>query len=178
MQIRNHILSSAQFVESPNADARPVKKLDLIVIHNISLPAGHFMNSFVPSLFMNRLGVSEHPDFIGVDKLHVSSHLFIRRDGSVIQFVPFDRRAWHAGESEFGGRTHCNDFSIGIELEGTDTVAFRRGQYACLAAICNLLLREYGIPRENIVGHADIAPGRKTDPGEAFEWDYFRKSLR
>lgn len=166
------LLMDTRYVSSPNCDARPNEEApSLIVVHGISLPPGEFGGPYIEQLFTNRLQIDEHPAFADLAELKVSSHLLIRRDGEVIQFVPFDRRAWHAGESSYQGRTCCNDFSIGIELEGTDSVPYEVAQYQSLAEVIVCLLHNYpSLRRQAITGHADIAPGRKTDPGPAFDW--------
>lgn len=163
---------------SPNCDERPVGTIiDTIVIHGISLPPGEFGGNGIKDLFMNQLDPKAHPYFSTIAGLRVSSHILIRRDGEVIQFVPFDKRAWHAGESSFNGRSHCNDFSIGIELEGTDTESYEQAQYHRLANLIRGIQTIYpAITNQRIIGHSDIAPGRKTDPGPAFDW-IFLKSL-
>lgn len=176
MIIRDHQLMGAEQVPSPNQDERPAGEVSLIVIHNISLPAGHFGTPYVPALFTNQL-TQVHPDFSDLQTLRVSSHLLVRRDGQVVQFVNFDKRAWHAGESNFNGRQVCNDFSVGIELEGTDHQPYRDEQYRTLVDVCAALLHAYEIPTGHITGHEDIAPGRKTDPGPAFDWGNFRDLL-
>lgn len=165
-------LDIARYIESPNCDDRPDSgDISLIVIHNISLPPGEFGGEGITRLFTNTLDPLEYPDCRELHGLRVSSHLLIRRNGGVIQFVPFHRRAWHAGISEYKGRTRCNDFSIGIELEGADDIPYEEDQYAVLAAILGLLCKTYtGIHPHNIAGHSDIAAGRKTDPGAAFDW--------
>ncbi len=157
---------------SPNFDARPADaKIDLLVIHNISLPPGQFGGPAIPDLFANCLDCDAHPYFDQLRALRVSSHFLIRRDGTVMQFVSTRDRAWHAGLSSFGGRERCNDFSIGIELEGTDFEPFSRIQYEILAALSVALQRAY--PLTDVAGHEHIAPGRKTDPGPFFNWrDY------
>lgn len=177
MEIKEGWVSTAQQMPSDNFDERPDAEISLIVIHCISLPAGHYGNRFVSELFTNQLDVNCHPDFADLKNLHVASHLFIRRDGTMLQFVPFDKRAWHAGESLFEGRTGCNDFSVGIELEGVDTEPFTRAQYERLVPVCELLALAYDIPMRNVVGHSDIAPGRKTDPGVEFDWQRLRAGL-
>jgi len=177
MEIADDLLTPARQCPSPNCDERPDGAISLIVIHGISLPAGHFGNSYVERLFCNTLDAGEHPDFGEVAGMKVSSHLFIRRDGTVVQFVPFAKRAWHAGESSFEGREQCNDFSIGIELEGTDGNGYREVQYLALAEVCSLLVDHYSIAAGNIAGHSDIAPGRKTDPGPGFDWNRFRAAM-
>ncbi len=161
---------------SPNYNQRPNGcAIDLLIIHNISLPAGQFGGGHIEALFTNQLDPSCHPDFTDLDGLHVSAHLLIDRKGVVTQFVPFNLRAWHAGESSFAGRTNCNDFSIGIELEGTDTEPFTDSQYACLARVTARLCSDFpGIVPKRIVGHSDVAPTRKTDPGPAFDWHRYR----
>ena len=177
MEIRNHWLSGATRHLSPNMDERPENEISLIVVHGISLPAGHLGTRFVEALFLNELDTSSHPDFADLDGVRVSSHLMIRRNGEVLQFVPFDRRAWHAGESSYEGRSRCNDFSIGIELEGTDQRPYRQEQVARLIAVCDLLMAHYDIPKGAICRHSDIAPGRKSDPGPVFPWSDFRNQL-
>jgi len=163
-------LSGARFVRSPNCDQRPPDMpIDLVVIHNISLPPGEYGGDGVEQMFTNRLDPNEHPYYAEIADLRVSAHLFIRRDGSMIQFVPFTWRAWHAGESQFEGRTRCNDFSIGIELEGTDTEPYTSVQYEQLGKVLAALKDRY--PGLGAVrGHSAIAPGRKTDPGPVFDW--------
>lgn len=164
---------------SPNCDPRPVGiEIDLLVLHNISLPPSEFGGPWIDMLFHNRLPAAAHPYFQGIARSRVSCHLLIRRDGGAIQYVPFALRAWHAGASAFQGRPGCNDYSIGIELEGTDTLPYTEAQYQRLAQVIRALMRAYpAITRERIVGHAEIAPGRKTDPGPAFDWGYFHSLL-
>lgn len=162
-------LEGARRVESPNFDARPEGvSVSLIVIHAISLPPDEFGGSGVFELFTNRLDPAAHPYYAEIHYLRVSSHFFIRRDGELIQFVPTDCRAWHSGVSEWRGRERCNDFSIGIELEGCDTLPFDDRQYVALDVLLRRLLLLY--PGCDIAGHSDIAPGRKTDPGLFFDW--------
>lgn len=152
--------------------------ISLLVIHNISLPPSIFGNQFVEDFFCGRLDCSLDPFFSEIAELRVSSHLYIKRCGQIIQFVPLNKRAWHAGESNFQGRKKCNDFSIGIELEGTDDTPYEKIQYEKLCELTQLLLKNYPkISLDNIVGHSDIAPGRKTDPGESFDWQWYRKKL-
>lgn len=167
------LLNNATQVPSPNCDARPAgSPIDLLVIHAISLPAGEFGGPWINDLFCNQLDPAAHADFADICALTVSAHALIRRDGEIIQYVPFQQRAWHAGESSFAGRTRCNDFSIGIELEGCDDQPFEDIQYQRLAQLTRALMQRYpGITRERITGHSDIAPGRKTDPGPHFDWE-------
>jgi AmpD protein len=162
-------LPAARRLPSPNCDARPQgSAIELIVIHNISLPPGVFDGDAVIDLFTNQLDWDAHPYYQGIRGLRVSAHFFIRRDGSLIQFVPCSLRAWHAGVSNWQGRECCNDFSIGIELEGTDDLPFTEAQYAALTPLLHQLKQAY--PIRAVVGHSDIAAGRKTDPGPCFEW--------
>jgi len=172
-------LPGVRHTPSPNFDQRPdAHDVDLLVIHNISLPPGQFGGDAVEAFFLNRLDPSAHPYFAQIAELRVSAHLFIRRDGSVQQFVALDQRAWHAGLSNFCGRERCNDFSIGIELEGTDDTDFDDRQYQALAGLTRQIRRLYpAITRERIVGHSDIAPQRKTDPGPCFDWPRYLASL-
>jgi len=166
------LLEPAEQCPSPNQDARPCcGDPSLIVVHGISLPPGQFGGSEIEALFTNRLDWNAHPYFEEIRGMEVSAHLLIRRDGTVIQFVPFTERAWHAGESCFRGQTRCNDYSIGIELEGEDETPYDDRQYPVLQAVVNALCAAYpGISAREIAGHCDIAPGRKTDPGPAFDW--------
>jgi len=157
-------------------DARPDGvSIDLIVIHNISLPPGEFGGPGIPDLFLGRLDCDAHPYYERLRGLRVSAHFLIRRDGAVLQFVSCLDRAWHAGQSEWRGRARCNDFSVGIELEGTDDTPFEDRQYAALARLGRSLLARY--PIVDVTGHSDIAPGRKTDPGPCFDWARFRRDL-
>ncbi|NOX76432.1 MAG: 1,6-anhydro-N-acetylmuramyl-L-alanine amidase AmpD [Gammaproteobacteria bacterium] len=182
MRIDPHsgLLENARQVASPNVDARPLGSvIDLLVIHAISLPAGEFGGPWIDALFCNTLGGNAHPEFADICRLTVSAHVFIRRDGEIVQYVPFGQRAWHAGQSCFEGRERCNDFSIGIELEGCDQQAFEPVQYEQLATLTRALMHRYpGITPARITGHSDIAPGRKTDPGPLFDWAAFRQLLR
>jgi len=163
------LLQGARYIPSPNVDARPDDCAPaLIVIHNISLPPDQFGGPGVIALFTNQLDPSQHPYYATIKDLRVSSHFFIRRDGELIQFVPCTQRAWHAGASNWNGRERCNDFSVGIELEGCDTTPFTDAQYACLNQLITVLKAAY--PIQDIKGHSDIAPGRKTDPGPCFDW--------
>ena len=169
-------LDGVRFIPSPNCDERPAGcAIDLLVIHNISLPPGEFGGAGVIDLFSNRLDSQAHPYFQTIRDLKVSAHFFLRRDGEIIQFVPCGKRAWHAGESAWQGKTRCNDFSIGVELEGSDTQPFTADQYQALVALTRALRKAY--PLRDIAGHAEIAPGRKTDPGPHFDWEGYRKAL-
>ncbi len=175
--IENGWLKTAKRVESPNCDERPSDmQPELIVVHGISLPPNEYGGPHIEALFTNRLNPNDHPFFSQICTLRVSAHLLIRRDGSLIQFVPFDKRAWHAGESCYQGRSRCNDFSIGIELEGVDDLPYESAQYQALSEVVRYLVDGYEtLSIEHIVGHSDIAPGRKTDPGDAFDWALFKK---
>jgi AmpD protein len=175
LRIRNDWLDGARRVASPNYDARPPGMVvDTLVIHGISLPPGRFGHGCIDALFTNRLDVRAHPFFAELDGLRVSAHVLIARTGTLTQYVGFDRRAWHAGASYFAGRQRVNDFSVGVELEGTDDCPYTPAQYRVLAGLVHALMHRYpGMTRTRIVGHSDIAPGRKTDPGPAFDWDVF-----
>jgi len=164
-------------IDSPNRDARPEgETVRLIVIHAISLPPDEFGGPGVEQLFTNTLDPGAHPYYAAIHELRVSAHYFIRRDGGLIEFVDPDLRAWHAGVSCWAGRERCNDFSVGIELEGCDTRPFESVQYRRLADLLRRLCRRY--PVEGVVGHSDVAPGRKTDPGPCFDWAKLRRMLR
>ncbi len=164
----------ARRIPSPNCDARPPDAVvTLVVIHGISLPPGEFGGDAIARFFTNRLDPAAHPFYASIVHLHVSAHFLVRRDGRLVQFVSCNERAWHAGVSRFRGRTHCNDFSIGVELEGTDDVRYETAQYAMLARLLKALARRY--PIRHVVGHSDIAPERKTDPGPAFDWARLRR---
>lgn len=163
---------------SPNFNERPDGEISLLVIHNISLPPGQFATGKVQAFFQNRLDVTEHPYFEGIKALRVSAHFLIERDGQITQFVSCLDRAWHAGISSFEGREACNDFSLGIELEGTDDQPFSDAQYQALIALTRQLQQHYPqITPQRICGHSDVAPGRKTDPGPCFDWARFRREL-
>lgn len=170
-----HRIESVQWMESPNQNERPDPcEISLLVIHGISLPPNQFGGTYIDELFTNKLDCSAHPYFEQLKSLRVSAHLLIRREGELVQFVSFDKRAWHAGLSIFQLRENCNDFSVGIELEGADDTAYTEKQYQQLAAVARCLMIAYpGITKDRIVGHSDIAPGRKTDPGSAFNWPHF-----
>ncbi len=162
-------LDCAEQCVSPNCDERPADTaISLLVLHNISLPPGQYGGSAVAEFFTNRLDCDSHPQFASLRGVRVSAHLLLRRNGSWIQFVPFGLRAWHAGVSCWQGAERCNDYSIGIELEGTDSDPYCEVQYGSLLRVIRLLARAY--PITDVVGHCDIAPGRKTDPGAAFDW--------
>jgi AmpD protein len=172
-------LLQARQVASPNCDARPPGcEVSLVVIHGISLPPGHYGGPEIDQLFTNRLDAAAHPYFTGIAGLKVSAHLLIRRDGELVQYVPFNLRAWHAGESSYEGCSACNDFSIGVELEGQDDEAYTDAQYAQLAAVLQVLIETFPhLSAGRIAGHCDVAPGRKTDPGPAFDWRILRQRL-
>ncbi|GGD64817.1 1,6-anhydro-N-acetylmuramyl-L-alanine amidase AmpD [Lacimicrobium alkaliphilum] len=165
---------------SSHCDSRPAGvNVSLLVIHNISLPPGKFGGPFIDQLFTGNLNCDDHPYFRKLEGLRVSSHFLIHRDGGLVQYVPTTMRAWHAGKSCYQGRSACNDFSIGIELEGTDTHPYSTDQYRTLLTLTANIMHTYPkITLGRIVGHCDIAPGRKTDPGEAFDWPGFRRQLR
>ncbi|MGH1486254.1 MAG: 1,6-anhydro-N-acetylmuramyl-L-alanine amidase AmpD [Cellvibrionaceae bacterium] len=179
LSIRDGWINAARRVDSPNYNDRPdIDDVSLLVIHNISLPPEQFGGGYVEQFFCNQLDCSQHEYFQQISGMEVSSHLLITREGELIQFVPFDKRAWHAGASCFESRHNCNDFSIGIELEGADTIPFTQQQYVLLSEVTQALLKQFPLmSRDRIVGHSDIAPGRKTDPGEAFDWQLYRKLL-
>ncbi len=171
---RTGIVRAALQVPSPNFDERPPgAEITLLVVHNISLPPGRFGGTAVAELFTNRLDAAAHPYFATVATLRVSAHFLIARDGALTQFVSCARRAWHAGASSWQGHANCNDFSVGVELEGTDELPYEAGQYRVLARLTRALRRRY--PIADLAGHQDIAPGRKTDPGQAFDWAHFRQ---
>ena len=172
-------LEAAERVPSPNRDRRPADAVvDLLVIHNIGLPPGELGGPWIDALFQNRLDPSAHPCFADIAQLKVSAHLLIRRDGRLVQYVPLHLRAWHAGRSSFRGRSNCNDSSIGIELEGSDDLAFEDAQYATLSRTTRHIMALYpAITPDRIAGHSDIAPGRKTDPGPLFDWERFLGSV-
>jgi AmpD protein len=173
------LLQGATQVTSPNFDPRPDGvEADLIVVHGISMPPGEFGGPWIDRLFTNSLPLEHHPYFAEVGSLRVSSHLLIKRDGAVTQYVRFADRAWHAGRSNFEGREACNDFSIGIELEGVDTLPYDDRQYPALAEVVAALCAAYpNLSVDRLVGHSDIAPGRKTDPGPAFDWPRARRLI-
>jgi AmpD protein len=175
MKIEQGWLDQAICCPSPNFNQRPVDvTINLLVIHNISLPPGEFGGGYVEDFFRNRLDIQKHPYFQNIANLQVSSHLLIDRQGKITQFVSFDDRAWHAGQSSYSGVENCNDYSIGIELEGTDDLPYTAEQYKSLAKVTRQLLINYPkLTPDRITGHEHIAPGRKTDPGPAFDWVYY-----
>lgn len=166
------LMRGARQVPSPNFDARPAgSPLDLIVVHGISLPPGEFGGPWIDRLFTNSLPSDQHPYFAEISGLRVSSHLVVARDGALTQYVSFNDRAWHAGRSSYQGRIECNDYSVGVELEGTDSVPYEPVQYDVLASIVAALCEAYpSLTPGRVTGHSDVAPGRKTDPGPAFDW--------
>lgn len=169
-------VEGAQYIASPNWDERPVgTAIELVVIHAISLPPGEFGGPGVIQFFTNSLDRAAHPYYATIAGLRVSAHFLIRRDGGLLQFVPCSKRAWHAGASMWRGRSRCNDFSIGVELEGTDDCGYEDAQYVQLAALMRALARHY--PIDDVVGHGEVAPGRKTDPGPYFDWARCRSLL-
>ena len=167
MKIKNHRLQDINFLESPNFNDRPIDEdISLLVIHSISLPPKKYNTDHIERFFLNELDFSSHNFYKNIDGMKVSAHVLIKRNGEVIQFVPFNKRAWHAGVSSYKGKNDCNNFSIGIELEGSDDDIFEDIQYEQLSLITSLLIAEYDlITKDNIKGHSDIAPERKTDPG-------------
>ena len=170
------LLEGVRFVASPNCDERPEgTAIELIVVHAISLPPGEFGGDAIEQLFLNCLDPSEHPYYAGIAALRVSAHFLVRRTGDLVQFVPCAKRAWHAGVSQWRGRAACNDYSVGIELEGGDEATFEERQYTVLAELTRAIERAY--PIAEVVGHSDIAPGRKTDPGPCFDWPHYRNLL-
>ncbi len=170
------VLAGAVQVPSPNCDERPVEAaVSLLVVHSISLPPGQFVGEAIVKLFTNTLDFAAHPYYETLRDLKVSAHFLLRREGELIQLVPCAKRAWHAGSSSWRGRERCNDFSVGVELEGADDQAYSDSQYSRLAELLVVLRERY--PIVDVVGHVDIAPGRKTDPGPAFDWGQLRQSL-
>jgi AmpD protein len=173
------VLGCAEYHPSENRDDRPPgARVDLLVIHSISLPPGEFGGHWIDDLFMNRLDATAHPHFSEIEALKVSCHLLIKRTGQIVQYVPLNRRAWHAGASNYCGRTCCNDFSIGIEVEGSDEIPFTDAQYQALNQVTREIIRYYpAITRDRITSHAAIAPGRKTDPGPLFDWPRYLSGI-
>jgi AmpD protein len=180
MKINRHWLSQASKVPSPNYDERPIAgAMSLLVIHCISLPPEKFGSDHIDQFFCNRLNPDEHPYFKEIHQLRVSSHLLIKRTGETVQYVPFNKRAWHAGLSDYKGQDKCNDFSIGIELEGSETQPYTDEQYDQLIAVSKALIEYYPeLSDQHIVRHSDISPGRKTDPGESFRWSRFISAVK
>ena len=170
--------SGVRHCPSAHCNERPQGEISLLVLHNISLPPGQFGTGKVQEFFTSGLNASEHAYFAGIVDMRVSAHFFIERDGQISQFVSCLQRAWHAGVSSFAGRDNCNDFSLGIELEGTDDLPYSEAQYDALVPLVQQLLAAYpALSVERICGHCDIAPGRKTDPGPAFDWPRLRTAL-
>ena len=172
-------LDDARMAPSPNVDQRPPDTaVDALIIHNISLPPDQYGGNEIMEFFCNKLDCDAHPFFDEIRGVRVSAHFLVRRDGQIIQFAPVQERAWHAGVSSLEGRECVNDFSIGIELEGSDHIPYEDAQYQTLAALTRALSQHFpGITPDRIVGHSDIASGRKTDPGESFDWDYYRRLI-
>lgn len=179
MRIINGWLEEVKQLCSPNFNARPEgQTINLLVIHCISLPPAQFNNPYIEDFFLNKLSIEDDIYFESIKDLQVSSHFLIKRSGEVIQFVSCDDRAWHAGKSVYKGRDNCNDFSIGIELEGTDDIQYCTQQYQSLTSLTQAIQSAYPlILKENIVGHDFISPGRKSDPGKSFNWAGYKKSL-
>jgi AmpD protein len=177
--IVSHKLLGAKWCPSPNFNDRPDQVIDALVVHNISLPPKQFGGGYIESFFCNTLDCSAHPYFEEINGLEVSAHLLIKRGGEVVQFVAFNQRAWHAGISQLDGKDNCNDFSIGIELEGADDIDYEDIQYKVLIDVTRLLIQHYPtISTDRVVGHNEIASGRKTDPGAAFNWQYYREKIQ
>jgi len=180
IHVATGLLAGVRQVCSPHCDARPPGMTpDLIVLHGISLPPGEYGGPWIDRLFTGSLPPAAHPYFAQIAAGRVSAHVLIRRDGEIVQYVPFGMRAWHAGASQFQGRSACNDFSVGIELEGADDEPYEGAQYTATAVVVRALLRAYAtLDAARVVGHSDIAPGRKTDPGNAFDWSRIRQLLQ
>jgi len=180
MKIKNHLLEGVNFLSSPNYNDRPVDtKISLVVIHSISLPPTIFGNDYVENFFLNNLPETKIKYLNDIKDMRVSSHIYIKRSGDIIQFVPFNKRAWHAGKSSFENKEDCNDYSIGIELEGCEDIAFENIQYIKLSEIMNCLIDNYeNLNVDRIVSHSDIAPGRKVDPGPLFDWKRLKTMIR
>lgn len=179
MELEEGWILGVRRVVSPHCDFRPENETpSLLVIHNISLPPGKFGGPYIDQLFTGTLDPNDDTYFADIHQLRVAAHCLIRRDGEIVQYVPFDKRAWHAGVSNWQGRERCNDFSIGIELEGTDDIPFTEAQYESLLNVSKLLVKYYPIELDFITGHSDIAPGRKTDPGPEFDWLGYRSALQ
>ena len=179
MEIEEGLFKEIKYLESPNFNDRPdQERVSLIVIHSISLPPNSYAGTYVEDFFLNRLNIKDHEYFERIKDLKVSPHLYIKRDGQIIQFVPLNKRAWHAGKSSYMGVADCNNYSIGIELEGSDKDIFEEAQYKSLCEVTSIILKEYNsIDKENIKAHSDVAPGRKTDPGNLFDWDRYLNNV-
>tara|TARA_B100001057_G_scaffold182163_1_gene182889 strand:+ start:703 stop:1242 length:540 start_codon:yes stop_codon:yes gene_type:complete len=179
MEIENHIFKNLQFLKSPNFNDRPnQEEIRLIIIHSISLPPKKYGKKYVEDFFLNKLAISDDKYFEEIKDLKVSSHLYIKRDGEAIQFVPLNKRAWHAGESSYNGVEDCNNYSIGIELEGSDDDSYSDEQYRVLIDVTNEIMNKYpSIKKDSILGHSDVSPGRKSDPGNRFDWNRFLGAL-
>lgn len=178
-RIEQHRVSTARHITTTHKDQRAdPQDISLLVIHNISLPPNQFGNNYIDDFFEGKLAADAHPYFNEIHRMRVSAHCVIKRDGEIVQFVPFNQRAWHAGLSSFQGRSKCNDYAIGIELEGADHIPYTDIQYKVLTQLTNAIMQAYPkITLGRIVGHNDIAPGRKTDPGHVFDWPRLRQSL-
>jgi AmpD protein len=178
LAIKNGWLTDVEIQKSSHCESRVENEaVNLLVVHNISLPPGQFGANHITDFFLGNLDPNIDPYFEGIYSIRVSAHCLIQRDGHIVQYVSFNDKAWHAGVSTYKGREKCNDFSIGIELEGTDDISYTKAQYQQLSRLSKSLIRVYPELESNIVGHCDIAPGRKTDPGEAFDWQYYRALL-
>jgi N-acetyl-anhydromuramoyl-L-alanine amidase len=170
--------AGVRIVKSPHFNERPNNEIDMIVVHSISLPPGQFGGQYIDQFFLGKLPVEEHPYFAKIADLKVSAHLFISRQGEITQYVSLNDRAWHAGQSSWNGRENCNDFSVGIELEGMEDMIYTQHQYRQLTALTQYLMERYpAIEKGNLVRHSDIAPGRKLDPGPGFKWGEFKESV-
>jgi AmpD protein len=180
MKIINHCLQQADQIPSPNYDDRPANvTVSLLVIHCISLPPEQFGGNYIDQLFCNQLNPDDHPYFKEIYQLKVSSHLLIKRTGDIVQYVPFNKRAWHAGLSEYKGKNKCNDFSIGIELAGSENQPYTADQYQQIITVSQALIEHYpNLSAKHITRHSDISPSRKTDPGESFKWNEFLSSIK
>ena len=179
MDIEDHLFKNIKFLKSPNFNERPNEEnISLIVIHCISLPPKKYGTDYAEKFFLNELCISDHEYFNKIKDLKVSPHLYIKRDGEIIQFIPFNKRAWHAGISNYKGEKDCNDFSIGIELEGSVDDIYENEQYESLVMVTKALIKQYDlINKERIAAHSEIAPERKTDPGEYFDWKKYLKNV-
>jgi len=180
MKIKKHLLENVKILNSPNFDNRPINiEISLIVLHSISLPPTVFGNNYVENFFLNKLPETNDEYMNKIKNMKVSSHVYIKRNGEIIQFVPFDKRAWHAGKSSYENIENCNDYSIGIELEGCDDIVFEDIQYIKLSEVIKSLLENYNyITKDRILSHSDIAPGRKSDPGPLFDWKRLKSMIK